>query len=91
MQQFDISNKLCASDTTWSRQAEPFKSAVRAFQPYAVAFAHAGMEKVIRMYDLENVGEPDKYLQQQDSIRCLTWLADDNTLLCSYSDKPGIA
>lgn len=62
----------------------------------SAAFSHAnklatgGQEKVIRIYDVDKVEEPDLFPAQSHSIRCLAWLADDNTMLCSYSDLPGI-
>mmetsp|Transcript_32652 Transcript_32652/g.82857 ORF Transcript_32652/g.82857 Transcript_32652/m.82857 type:complete len:317 (-) Transcript_32652:475-1425(-) len=63
------------------------------------AFAHGsnrlatgGMEKLIRIYDLEKPTEaPEQLAPQPASIRCLAWLHDDNLLLCSYTDKNGIS
>lgn len=49
-----------------------------------------GMEKLIRVYDLDKVDSPDMYPAQEVGIRGLQWLLDDTTLLCTYSDKPGI-
>ncbi|MEW5313656.1 MAG: hypothetical protein WDW38_005204 [Sanguina aurantia] len=50
-----------------------------------------GMEKVIRIYDL---ARPDQAPQQlagaPSGIRSLTWLQGDQTLLCSFTDKPGV-
>jgi len=61
------------------------------------AFSHGnklatgGYEKVIRIYDLDAPDAAPVTLPQASSgIRCLTWLQDDNVLLCALIEKPGI-
>lgn len=51
----------------------------------------AGMEKIIRVYDLEKPTEaPEQLASQPSGIRCLSFLQHDNLLMCSYTDKNGI-
>lgn len=52
----------------------------------------AGMDKTIRVYDLEKPDEtPCAFGGVQPSgVRCLTWLAGDNMLLCSHNDRNGV-
>lgn len=61
------------------------------------AFSHGnklatgGMEKMIRIYDLN---EPDvapvTLPKAEAGIRSIVWLHEDNTILCALSDKPGL-
>jgi serine-threonine kinase receptor-associated protein len=49
------------------------------------------MEKKIRIYNLDSPdSSPEVYPQQAAGIRSLTWLQDDNLLLCSLADKAGL-
>lgn len=49
------------------------------------------MEKYIRVYDLDKHEVAPQALPPSTSgIRCMSWVQDDNLILCSYTDKPGI-
>jgi serine-threonine kinase receptor-associated protein len=58
---------------------------------YCYAILQAGMEKKIRIFNLDSPdSSPEEYSEQASGIRSLTWLQDDNLLLCSLTDKPGL-
>ena len=51
----------------------------------------AGYEKKLRLYDLNKMeAEPFVIEGAPDKIRCIAWHQDDNLLLTSYIDNPGI-
>ena len=51
----------------------------------------AGYEKKLRLYDLDKMdAEPFVIEGAPDKIRCIAWHQDDNLLLTSYIDNPGI-
>ncbi|GLC47358.1 hypothetical protein PLESTB_000167100 [Pleodorina starrii] len=50
-----------------------------------------GMEKIVRIYDLERPdAEPLKLPAAQAGIRSVNFIQDDNLVICSHADKPGI-
>jgi len=51
----------------------------------------AGMEKVVRLFDVARPEAAPEVLPIQPSgIRCLTWVQEDSLLLCSLADHSGI-
>ena len=51
----------------------------------------AGYEKKLRLYDLNKMdAEPFVIEGVPDKVRCMAWHKDDNLLLTSYIDNPGI-
>ncbi|KAK9808918.1 hypothetical protein WJX72_006420 [[Myrmecia] bisecta] len=64
----------------------------------SVHFAHrspklvtGGAKKCLRMYDLQQPGAAPQIQDVTDDIRNAQWHQDDNVILCTYLDKPGIS
>lgn len=50
-----------------------------------------GMEKLVRIFDLEKpAAEPLKLPPAHSGIRSVNFIQNDNTIICSYVDKPGL-
>ncbi|PNW83005.1 hypothetical protein CHLRE_06g302750v5 [Chlamydomonas reinhardtii] len=53
--------------------------------------ATGGMEKLVRIFDLEKpAAEPLKLPPAHSGIRSVNFIQNDNTIICSYVDKPGL-
>ncbi|KAJ9523158.1 WD40-repeat-containing domain protein [Haematococcus lacustris] len=62
-----------------------------AFAQTSSKLATGGMEKMVRIYDLDKTDQaPELYPAQASGLRCMAWLNNDNLLLCSFTDKNGM-
>lgn len=51
-----------------------------------------GHEKFIRIFDVQKPSDDAICLPPaNDTIRCLSWIQNDNLLLCSFADKEGVS
>ncbi|PNG99836.1 Serine-threonine kinase receptor-associated protein [Tetrabaena socialis] len=61
------------------------------FSHASTRLATGGMEKTVRIFDLEKPeAEPMKLPPAAVGIRSVNFIQDDKTLLCAYVDKPGV-
>jgi hypothetical protein len=67
------------------------KTGASPYSTALLAVARTGMEKLVRIFDLEKpAAEPLKLPPAHSGIRSVNFIQNDNTIICSYVDKPGI-
>jgi serine-threonine kinase receptor-associated protein len=89
----DFSAKVWDSLTGLEKYSFQHNHIVRtcAFSHAGSKLATGGMEKVLRLYDLEKPdAEPAKLLGATNGIRNSAWLAGDTLMLTTCNDTPGV-